>query len=103
LKAVIGQAGSPAFRAQASRWEYRLWSGMSALVPMAIAGWIGMVVVLFTTVRLPFPSVVAPLLLMLMALPVLVSRLETYRAAKTRFAEIERAFPSLVAVLEARR
>jgi hypothetical protein len=42
-------------------------------------------------------------LVILMALPVLVSRLETYRAAKARFAEIEREFPSLVAVLESRR
>jgi hypothetical protein len=91
------------FRSQASRWEYRLWASMTGLVPLAIAAWIGLVVDFFTTVRVPFPNFVAPLLVILMVLPVLVSRLETYRAAKARFAAIERQYPSLVAVLESHR
>jgi hypothetical protein len=36
------------------------------------------------------------------ALPFLVQRLDTYRAAKERFASLEREFPSLVAWLEHR-
>jgi hypothetical protein len=75
---------------------------MTALVPLAIAAWIGLVVILFTTVRLPFGSFVAPLLLILMALPVLVSRLETYRKAKERFSALDREHPSVVALLETR-
>ena len=36
---------------------------MYALVPLAVAAWIGLVVIFFTTVRVPFPSFLAPLLL----------------------------------------
>jgi hypothetical protein len=90
------------FQTQASPWEYRLWASMSALVPLAIAAWIGLVVILFTTVRVPFPSFLAPLLVVLVGLPFVVRRNETYRAAKERFAALEREYPSIVAVLETR-
>lgn len=88
------------FRNQAAPWEYRLWTSMSALIPLAVAAWIGLVVIFFTTVHVPFPSFMAPLLLLVFALPFLVRRLETYRAAKERFANLEREYPALVAQLE---
>jgi hypothetical protein len=88
------------FRTQASPWEYRLWNSMTTLVPLAIAAWIVLVVILFTTVRVPFPSFLAPLLVVLVGLPFVVRRNETYRAAKERFAAVEREYPSIVALLE---
>jgi hypothetical protein len=57
-------------------------------------------VIFFTTVHVPFPRFLAPLLLLVFALPFLVRRLETYRAAKERFASLERDHPALVAQLE---
>ncbi len=88
------------FRNQASPWEYCVWMSMIVLIPLAIAAWIGLVVIFFTTVHVPFPSFLAPLLALLFALPFLVRRLETYRSAKERFAGLERDHPDLVAVLE---
>ncbi len=88
------------FRNQASPWEYCLWMSMILLIPLAVAAWIGLVVIFFTTVHVPFPSFLAPLLALVFASPFLVRRLETYRSAKERFASLEREYPALVAQLE---
>ena len=42
------------FRASVSPWEYRLWTSMKVLIPLAIAAWIGLIVIYFTTARVPF-------------------------------------------------
>jgi hypothetical protein len=88
------------FRNQASTWEYYLWKSMIVLIPLALAAWIGLVVIFFTTVHVPFPSFLAPLLALIFACPFLVRRLETYRSAKDQFAGLEREYPGLVAHLE---
>lgn len=44
------------FRNQASLWEYWLWMSMIVLIPLAVAAWIGLVVIFFTTVHVPFPA-----------------------------------------------
>ena len=88
------------FRNQASLVEYLLWMSMILLIPLAIAAWIGLVVIFFTTVHVPFPRFLAPVLALVFAFPFLVRRLETYRAAKARFASLEREHPALVAQLE---
>ena len=88
------------FRNQASSWEYCLWMSMILLIPLAVAAWIGLVVIFFTTVHVPFPSFLAPLLGLVFAAPFLVRRLETYRLAKERFTSLEREHPALVAQLE---
>ena len=88
------------FRNQASSWEYCLWMSMILLIPLAVAAWIGLVVIFFTTVHVPFPSFLAPLLGLVFAAPFLVRRLETYRSAKERFTSLEREHPALVAQLE---
>jgi len=88
------------FRNQASRWEYYLWTSMILLIPLAVAAWIGLIVIFFTTVHVRFPNFLAPLLALLFASPFLVRRLETYRSAKARFASLEREYPALVAQLE---
>jgi hypothetical protein len=90
------------FRAQASAWEFRIWTSMRGLIPLAIAAWIGLVVIFFTTVRVPMPRFLAPSLALVFALPFLVRRLETYRSARERFASLERQYPSVVAQLEYR-
>ena len=88
------------FRNQASLWEYCIWNSMILLIPLAVAAWIGLVVIFFTTVHVPFPSFLSPLLALFFASPFLVRRLETYRSAKGRFASLEREYPALVAELE---
>jgi hypothetical protein len=89
-----------AFRAQAPRSEYLAWVSMKVLIPLAVAAWIGLVAVLFTTVRVPFPSLAAPILALVFALPFVVRRLEVYESAKQRFARLQREAPPLVALLE---
>jgi hypothetical protein len=88
------------FRASVSRLDYALWASMYALVPLAVAAWIVLVVILFTTVRVPFPSFLAPLLMAVLSLPFLVRRLPAYKSVKERYASVERQFPALVAQLE---
>ena len=73
---------------------------MILLIPLSVAAWIGLVVIFFTTVHVPFPSFLAPLLALIFAAPFLVRRLETYRLAKQRFANLEREYPALVAQLD---
>ena len=88
------------FRAEASPWELRLWNSMRHLIPLAVAAWIGLVVIFFTHVRVPFPNFLAPALGLIFALPFLVRQHETYRSAKQKYARLEREFPFLVAQLE---
>jgi hypothetical protein len=88
------------FRALATPWEYGTWQSMRVLIPTAVAAWIGLVVIFFTNVRVPFPNLLAPVLGLIFALPFLVRRLETYRSAKDRYAALEREYPTLVARLE---
>jgi hypothetical protein len=88
------------FRNQASPWEYCLWNSMILLIPLAVASWIGLVVIFFTTVHVPFPRFLAPLLMLVFAVPFVVRHLETYRSAKERFAGLQREYPALVAQLE---
>jgi hypothetical protein len=90
------------FRAQAGPQEYWLWRSTKALIPLAVAAWICLVVIFFTTVRVPFPRFLSALLGLILALPFLVHRLETYRAARRRFESLEREHPALVAHLEFR-
>ena len=73
---------------------------MVVLIPLAIAAWIGLVVILFTTVHVPFPGFLAPLLVLIFSSPFLVRRLEVYRLAKQRFANLEREHPDVVAHFE---
>ncbi len=87
------------FRRQASPWEYLLWYSMSTLIPLAIAAWIGLVVIFFTKVRVPFPSYLAPLLGLVFALPFLLLRLETYQSARRLHASLERERPTQVVEL----
>jgi hypothetical protein len=88
------------FRASASHLEYSLWASMYVLVPLAVAAWIGLVVIFFTTVRVPFPSFLAPLLLAVFSLPFLVRRLPAYKSVREQYARVERRFPPLVVQLE---
>jgi hypothetical protein len=88
------------FRASVSRLDYLLWASMYALVPLAVAAWIGLVVIFFTTVRVPFPSFLAPLLLAVFSLPFVVCRHSAYTSVRERYASVERQFPALVAELE---
>ncbi len=88
------------FRNQASLLEYTLWMSMVVLIPLAIAAWIGLVVIFFTTVHVPFPRFLAPVLGLVFTFTFLVRRLESYRAAKARFASLEREYPAIVAQLE---
>jgi hypothetical protein len=88
------------FRDEASHWEYGLWNSMRLLIPLSVAAWIGLVVIFFTRSRVPWPSLLAPSLGLIFALPFLVRRLHTYRLAKERYACLEREFPSFIGELE---
>jgi hypothetical protein len=88
------------FRRQATPWELRLWNSMKALVPLAIAAWIGLVVIFFTNVRVPFPGYLTPVLALVFSLPFVVRLSETYRSVKARYASLTREYPSLVARLD---
>ena len=88
------------FRREASPWEYLLWTSMYVLIPLAIAAWIGLVVIFFTNVRVPFPGYLAPVLGLVFALPFVVRRMEAYGSVKARYASLAREYPSLVARLE---
>jgi hypothetical protein len=88
------------FREEAPPGEYAIWQSMRGLIPLAVAAWIGLVVIFFTNVRVPFPNLLAPALGLVFALPFVVRRLEPYRSAKDRYARIERECPALVAHLE---
>lgn len=87
------------FQGQAAPWEYWLWNSMTVLIPLAVAAWIGLVVIFFTTVHVPLPRFLAPLLALVFAALFLVRRLEAYRVVKDRFARLEREYPALVAEL----
>ena len=76
---------------------------MRVLIPLSVAAWIGLVVIFFTRSRVPWPSLLAPSLMLIFALPFLVRHIETYRLAKERYASLEREFPSFVAELEYRQ
>ena len=76
---------------------------MRVLIPLSVAAWIGLVVIFFTRSRVPWPSLLAPLLVLIFALPFLVRHIETYRLAKERYASLEREFPSFIAELEYRQ
>jgi hypothetical protein len=88
------------FRKLVSAWEYSAWISMRWLIPVAIAAWIGLVVIFFTTVHLPFPRFLAPVLALLFALPFLARHLESYRRAKEQYVGLERELPAFVAHLE---
>lgn len=90
-----------AFRAQAPLPEYMAWSSMKVLIPLAVAAWIGLVAVFFTTVRVPYPDLAAPLFGLLFALPFVVRRLEAFAAARARYARLVREHPSWLAILDA--
>ncbi len=88
------------FRDEASRWEYGLWNSMRVLIPLSVAAWIGLVVIFFTRSRVPWPSLLAPSLALIFALPILVRHIETYRLARERYTSLEREFPSFIAEFE---
>jgi hypothetical protein len=88
------------FRSQASLQEFWLWRSMKVLIPLAVAAWICLVVIFFTTVRVPFPRLLTAILGFIFALPFLVHRLETFRAARRRYKRLERQCPSIFAQLE---
>ncbi len=87
------------FRATVSPWEYRLWRSMTVLIPLAIAAWIGLVVIYFTTARVPYHHYLSAVLALIFAVPFVVRWSDPYRALKKQFALMEREFPSLVAWL----
>jgi hypothetical protein len=68
-----------------------------------VAAWIGMVVIFFTRSRVPWPSLLAPSLVIMFALPFLVRHIETYRLAKEHYASLEREFPSFIAQFDDRQ
>jgi hypothetical protein len=92
-----------AFRTEAPAPEYLAWISMKLLIPLAVAAWIGLVVIFFTNVRVPFPQFAAPLLGLVFALPFVVRRLDVYVAARDRFATLQREYPAIAAVLESSR
>lgn len=87
------------FRASVSVWEYGLWISMKVLFPLAIAAWIGLVVINFTTARVPYHRYAAPVLFLIFAVPFAVRWSPAFRAIKRRFTYLEREFPVLVARL----
>jgi hypothetical protein len=91
------------FRDESSRLEYALWNSMRALIPLSVAAWIGLVVIFFTRSRVPWPSLLAPSLVLIFALPFLVRQIESYRMAKERYASLEREHPSFIAEFEYRQ
>jgi hypothetical protein len=82
-----------------SPWEYRLWTSMKVLMPLAIAAWIGLIVIYFTTARVPYHQYISPMLALIFSVPFVVRWSKAYRSLKERFASLEREFPSLVARL----
>ena len=88
------------FRSTLTALEWQLWQSMTLLIPLAIAAWIGLIVIFFTNVRVPFPSFLAPALVLVFALPFAVRRMVAYRSLKARYASLAREYPSLVARLE---
>jgi len=88
------------FRAEAPTAEYLAWNSMNLLIPIAIAAWIGLVVIFFTTVRVPFPDSAAGVLCLLFSLPFVVRRLDVFAAARARFQRLEAEHPPFVASLE---
>jgi hypothetical protein len=91
------------FGSESSTWEFILWNSMRVLIPLAVAAWIGLVVIFFTRSRVPWPPLLAPSLGLIFVLPFLVRRLETYRLARERYASLEREYPSFIAELEYRQ
>ncbi|MGC8638918.1 MAG: hypothetical protein ACP5XB_03445 [Isosphaeraceae bacterium] len=87
------------FRNSVSPWEYRLWTSMTVLIPLAIAAWIVLVVIYFTTARVPYHRHLSAVLALIFAVPFVVRWSDAYRSLKQRFALLEREFPSLVAWL----
>ena len=82
------------FRRRASAWEYWAWNSMKVWVPLAIAAWIGLVVIFFTNVRVPFPRFLAPVLAFVLAVPFFLPRLESYRSARRLHAMLARELPT---------
>jgi len=103
---ILYRTGYPAnlldsrFRSAISPSEWLLWHTMTLLIPLAIAAWIGLVVIFFTNVRVPFPGYLAPVLVLIFALPFAVRRMDAYGSLKARYASLAREYPSLVARLE---
>jgi hypothetical protein len=85
------------FRNSVSPWEYRLWTSMTVLIPLAIAAWIGLVVIYFTTARVPNHRYLSAVLALIFAFPFVVRWSDAYRSLKQKFASLEREFPTLVA------
>ena len=90
------------FRDSVWPWEYGLWTSMTVLIPLALAAWIGLVVIYFTTAKVPHYQYVSPVLALIFALPFVVRWSDPYRALKQKFAGLEREFPALVARLNYR-
>jgi hypothetical protein len=87
------------FKDSVSPWEYRLWTSQTVLVPLALAAWTGLILIYFTTARVPshhYPSFV---LALIFSLPFAVRISGAYRALKARYASMEQEFPALVARL----
>jgi hypothetical protein len=72
---------------------------MVLLIPLSIAAWTCLVVIFFTTVRIPFPNTIVLLLSVVFAAPFLVRCAGAYRAAKRRFTTLEREYPAFIAQL----
>jgi hypothetical protein len=87
------------FRAAVSPQQYRLWKSMTVLIPLGIAAWIGLIVIYFTTARVPFRQYLSPMLALIFALPFVIRWSNSYRSLKARFFSLEKEFPSLVARL----
>ena len=88
------------FRSMVSAGEYRLWRSMTILVPLAIAAWIGLIVIYFTTARVPNHQYLSPVLALIFAVPFVVVWSRPYRSLKRRFRRLQREFPAFVARLD---
>jgi hypothetical protein len=86
-------------RQQSSPWEYRLWASQSVVITLAIAAWIGLVIVFFNRHRMPWVKLLFTSLGLLAASPFLLFRMSAFRRAKERVAWIERDHPFVVAQL----
>jgi hypothetical protein len=91
-------------REQVSPWAFRLHQRiMGCLVAIVLFGLVGLAVAAILTPREFWMRWLLPPWVLLLLLPFIVARLRPYREAAKRLREIEREYPSIVALLESSR
>lgn len=88
------------FRGQVSPAEARLHGAMSGFVGLAVVSFLALAVSFLIRSREPWLGIVRPLLALFILLPWIVARLPPFRTATSRFQEMEREYPSIIAHLE---